>query len=249
MALVKPIPIENVVAETEKPKVKTWLTSVADIFENAEFRIDATHYDPQVSAATLKLEKSGFDTLPLSDFADVFLRGQFTRIWAQDEDHGYKYLNASEMLSQMSLGIPSNGCRYVSYATDTDLSALIVREGWLLMSCSGTIGRVFYVPKRLDGWLATHDLIRIVPKRKGIIGFLMAWLNTKIAQSQIMSHTHGGQIDHVTDTQIATILVPVLPEDKVTSINKRTLKALKARDNAMESLLQVWQETDNVLNT
>lgn len=249
MALSNYVPIEKVEEEAEvKPIVKTWLTSVTSIFDNNEFRFDAPHYDPQVSEAKLKLKSSGYETVPLSSLADVYLRGHFSRIWANDEKHGYKYLNASEMLSLMSLGVPSGGYRYLSYATETNLDALLVREGWLLMSCSGTIGRVFYVPKRLDGWAATHDLIRIVPKDEGMAGFLMSWLNTDVAQSQITSHTHGGQIDHVTDVQVGKVLVPILPEALTKSINDRTLSAIYARDTAMESLLEVWQETNNVLN-
>lgn len=250
MALANLKPVERVVTEeASKPSVKTWLTSVSSIFDNGEFRFDAPHYDPTVSEAKLKLKNSAYETVPLSSLADVYLRGQFTRIWANDEKHGYKYLNASEMLSLMTLGIPSGGYRYLSYATETNLDALIVREGWLLMSCSGTIGRVFYVPKRLDGWAATHDLIRIVPKYDGIVGFLMSWLNSDIAQSQILSHTHGGQIDHVTDVQVGKVLVPVLPKTLTASINNRTLEAINARDNAIESLLKVWQETNDVLNS
>jgi len=249
MALANYIAVERVAEEPSKPIVKTWSTSVATIFENSEFRLDSTHYDPSVSEAKLKLENSGYQTVPLTSLADVYLRGQFTRIWAKDERHGLKYLNASEMLSLTALGIPSGGYRYLSYATDTNLDALIVRTGWLLMSCSGTIGRVFYVPRRLDGWAATHDLIRIVPRRVGIVGFLMSWLNSDIAQSQIMSHTHGGQIDHVTDVQVGKVLVPLLPPGITESINERTLKAINARDNAIESLLEVWQETNDVLNS
>jgi Type I restriction modification DNA specificity domain len=242
------VPVETINDELTSPTVKSWSTSVASIFEHQEFRLDASHYDPEVSEIKLKLETSGFDPVPLSTLASVFLRGQFTRIWAQDEKHGLKYLNATDLLSLMALGVPSGGSRYLSYATETNLDALIVRAGWLLMSCSGTIGRVFYVPKRLDGWAATHDLIRIVPKREGLVGFLMAWLNSRLAQSQILSHTHGGQIDHVTDKQIEKVLIPVLSPAATSRINQKTLKALEAGEAAMESLMHTWQETDNVLN-
>jgi type I restriction enzyme, S subunit len=242
------VPVEQVKDELTSPTVKSWSTSVASIFAHHEYRLDATHYDPQVSEAKLKLETSGYDAVPLSSLATVFLRGHFTRIWAQDEKHGHKYLNATDLLSLMALGVPSGGTRYLSYATETNLDALIIRKGWLLMSCSGTIGRVFYVPKRLDGWAATHDIIRIVPKREGLVGFLMAWLNSRLAQSQILSHTHGGQIDHVTDVQVGKVLVPVLPSDTTLRINETTLSALEAREEAMESLMHTWQEADNVLN-
>lgn len=108
MALANYIPVEKTSEEVVTPMVRTWQTSVASIFNNTEFRLDATHYDPQVSEARLKLKSSGFDTIPLSSLADVYLRGQFTRIWAKDGQHGLKYLNATDLLSLMALGVPSN---------------------------------------------------------------------------------------------------------------------------------------------
>lgn len=238
---------DEVVEEAERPDVKSWSRSVDSILENGDFRLDATHYDPAVSDARLKLTTSGYDLIPLSEQASVSLRGMFTRIWAKDDQHGYKYLNATDLLSITALGVPSGGIRYLSHATETNLDALIIREGWLLMSCSGTIGRVFYVPKRLDGWAATHDLIRIIPHDPDMVGFLMAWLNSSSAQSQILSHTHGGQIDHVTDAQVGQILVPILDSAVTNRISRETIDALQKREAAMESLLNIWQETDNVL--
>ena len=109
------------------------------------------------------------------------------------------------------------------------------------MSCSGTIGRVFYVSERLDGWAATHDLIRIVPDKTEMVGYLYAYLSTPAAQSQILSHTHGGQIDHVTDAQVASILVPIRPQAEILSISLRVMKALHSREKALEALTDAWR--------
>lgn len=240
---------DEIVEETERPTIKAWDTSLDEIFDNTEFRLDATHYDPQVAEIRTQLASSGYDVVPLADLANVSLRNQFTRIWARDEKHGYKYLNATDLLSLMALGVPGNSTRYLSHVTETNIDALIINEGWLLMTCSGTIGRVFYVPERLDGWVATHDLIRIVPHDEKMTGFLMAWLNSKAAQAQIMSHTHGGQIDHVTDAQVGRVLVPILPDSVIARIHTDTINALKQREAALESLMRVWQETDNVFRS
>lgn len=88
---------------------------------------------------------------------------------ATDRKHGLPYLNATDLLSLMALGVPARQ-RYLSCETETDIDALVIREGMLLLTCSGTIGRVFYVPSRLDGWAATHDLIRIVPAQPEMAG-------------------------------------------------------------------------------
>ena len=224
--------------------VESWAVSIADVLGTPDLRLDASHFDPQANAVTRRLEESGFPLRRLSELASVELRGQFARIWAQDERYGARYLNATDMLSLLALGVPAGGIRFLSYATETDVNRLLIREGWLLMTCSGTIGRVFYVPKRLDGWAATHDLIRIVPNDPGMVGYLHAWLETPLAQIQIMTHTHGGQIDHVTDKQVAETLVPLLPEDQQKRINRDVMHALHAREEAIETLTKAWDGHD-----
>lgn len=228
--------------EVTPPEVETWDVLIEDIFANADMRLDAAHFDPKTAGAVEGLRKAGLKLVPLSDYASVELRNQFTRIWAQDREHGIPYLNATDLLSLLALGSPAGGARYLSNATDTNVESLIVHEGWLLMTCSGTIGRVFYVPKRLDGWVATHDLIRVIPNDPGTVGYLHAWLSTPVAQAQILSHTHGGQIDHVTDSQVSGILVPELPDRKVKKINGDVIAALASREKAIEALTNAWQE-------
>lgn len=202
-------------------------------------RFDATHYDPAVDAVVGGLRASGLLLSPLSDLASLHLPGQFTRVWAKDAEHGIPYLNATDLLSLFALGLPSAGPRFLSRYSETDLEALRVREGWLLMTCSGTIGRVFAMPGRLDGWAATHDLIRIVPPR-GMVGYLFAWCSTPAARAQILSHTHGGQIDHVTEEQVAGLLVPRLSAKRVREIDRKVVEALEARERALEDLLEAW---------
>lgn len=219
---------------------KSWSVSIGDIFQNDGMRLDARHFDPEPERLVQELRNSGIEFQPLSSLATVELRSQFTRIWAKDRANGLPYMNATDLLSLMALGIPSGGPRYLSYATETDVKRLVVREGNLLITCSGTIGRVFYVPGRLDGWAATHDLIRIVPHDTTVTGFLYSYLGTRVAQSQILSHTHGGQIDHVTDVQVGGCLVPRLSDCQVKEISDKVIGALHAREQAMDYLMNAW---------
>ena len=222
----------------ETTPAKHWSLSVERVFAHNELRLDASFFDPLIDAYVDSL--AGMRTHRLDELANLVLPGRFERVWALDEEHGCPYLNATDLLSLFSLGIPSQ-VRYLSLESNTDVSALVIREGWLLMTCSGTIGRVYHVPKRLDGWAATHDLIRIIPNSPDMTGYLYAWCLTPTAQAQILSHTHGGQIDHVTDKQVATLLVPQLRAQKIRRLNKRVMDALKARESALESLVAAWE--------
>ncbi|MYI67569.1 MAG: hypothetical protein F4103_02005 [Boseongicola sp. SB0673_bin_14] len=222
---------------------ESWATSINAVFDSKELRLDASHFH-QSSVNTIRdLKQTGLKLQPLSDLAKIWFRGPFTRVWSSPE-YGLPYFNATDLLSLLALGVPSGGPRYLSNKTKTNIQALIVSEGWLLMTCSGTIGRVFCVPKRLDGWVATHDLIRIIPHQTEMTGYLYAWLGTEEAQSQILSYTHGGQIDHVTDEQVSRILVPLPSHKRIRAIHAVTMKALSKREEALKSLSDAWEIDD-----
>lgn len=193
------------------PNVETWAIPLQDIYNNTGKRLDASHYNRQTAIAVRELENCGCPLKSLSVLADVKLPGQFVRIWAEDKIYGYPYVNATDLMSLTGIGNFIGNPRYLSKETETNIRELVIHEGWLLMTCSGTIGRVFYVPKRLDGWVATHDLIRIIPHKDIPVGFLHTYLSSPVAQKQITGYTHGGQIDHVTHHQIGKVLIPVLP--------------------------------------
>jgi len=222
--------------------VETWAVSLQEIYDNSDLRLDASHYDRQTAEALKQLSKSPYPLRALSAMATINLPGQFVRIWAKDREHGIPYVNASDLMGLTGIGIFSGSARYLSRQTETDINALIIREGWLLMTCSGTIGRIFYVPQRLDGWVATHDLIRIIPNKDVPVGFLHAYLSSPVAQQQIAGHTHGGQIDHITHHQIGGVLMTDMPKEKMQAIHLRTMMALDLREKAIAALAEIAED-------
>jgi len=186
-----------------------WSVPLSEILEQPQTRLDAEHYEPCVVENAQKLQSLACKMVPLSEFSTVRLPGRFTRIWAKDGVHGVPYLNATDLMSYFATGQVAQQ-RFLSRATNVPIERLLLREGMILVTCSGTIGRVFEVPAALNGYAGTHDLVRIIPNDSAMCGFLRIWLASDMAQTQILSHTHGGQIDHVTDKQIASCLVPVL---------------------------------------
>lgn len=221
---------------------KGWGVPISDVFNQGQIRLDAEYYDPAVIENSRRLHNLGVELKPLSEFAEVRLPGMFTRIWAKNDKHGIPYLNATDLMSYFALGIPAQE-RFLSHASDVNFAPLIVKTGMILITCSGTIGRIFDVPKALNGWAGTHDLVRIIPHEPSKMGFLQAYLTSSFAQIQILGHTHGGQIDHVTAEQVASCLVPVLADDTVHKISEMAVKADGMRGDA----LRLMQEAGDIL--
>lgn len=223
-----------------------WGVSMNDIAVQSGKRMDAEHYDPAVMENNAQLSSLGVTLSPLSDFADVHLPSMFTRIWAQDSQYGLPYLNATDLMSYFALGVPAQE-RYLSRASNVKMDPLIVKKEMILMTCSGTLGRVFDVPPSLDGWAGTHDIVRITPHDPELKGFLRAYLASSFAQVQILSHTHGGQIDHITGDQIASCLVPNLDTETISRISKLAVKADKMRSNGVKQMNDVLSDLAEVI--
>ncbi len=223
-----------------------WGVSMNDIAVQSGKRMDAEHYDPAVMQNSAQLSSLGVTLSPLSDFADVHLPSIFKRIWAQDSQFGLPYLNATDLMSYFALGVPAQE-RYLSRASNVKMDPLIVKKEMILMTCSGTLGRVFDVPPALDGWVGTHDIVRITPHDPELKGFLRAYLASSFAQVQILSHTHGGQIDHITGNQIASCLVPNLDTETISRISKLAVKADKMRSNGVKQMNDVLSDLAEVI--
>ena len=208
-----------------------WGVSIDNILEQGNVRMDAEHYDPRIMRNMQLLTGSRHDLVPLSDLADVNLPTMFTRIWADDAEHGYPYLNATDLMSFGALGVPAQ-VRFLSKASNVKIEPLILKEGMILVTCSGTIGRVFEVPKELDGWVGTHDIVRISPHDPKMKGYIRAYLASAFAQTQILSHTHGGQIDHITAQQVESCLVPKIGDNRMKSISAEMDEAQQMQQKA-----------------
>ena len=219
--------------------VDYWSVQARDLFAHSDIRLDAKTYNPSFTSALEILTAKGIAFRPLRDLASVTLRTRFTRIWAADHDHGLPYFNTTDLLNIFALGFPSPK-RFLSFATKTNIEQLIVRKGWLLMTCSGTVGRVFYVPERLDGWAGTHDIVRIIAYDADMTGYLYAWLSTPIARRQVKSYQYSTQIDHLTAEQVGSLPVPMLDAGQRSLISHRVMRALVDREKATEQLTSAW---------
>lgn len=102
----------------------------------------------------------------------------------------------------------------------------------ILLTCSGTIGKVSLVPAYWDGWVMTHDLVRIVADVDKA-GFLMVWLSSPYAKILIQTKAYGAVIQHIDSEHVCSVPVPFLADAGLqTAINELALTASSKRSEA-----------------
>ena len=207
-------------------------------------RLDASYHVPIVQAIEQHLEKTAKEIVKVSDgriSQSVILPGRFRRIYVE-EGSGIVFFGGKQIYELD----PSNK-KYLSISQHGDRikNQLTLRENMIIITCSGTIGKVAIVPEHWDSWIPNEHIIRVVPANNETAGYLYAWLSSDYAYPLITRYTYGAVVDEIDDKQVAEIVVPLLRDENTQgTINDKVLEANQKRTEAYK----LEQEALTVLN-
>lgn len=242
----KPVPT----AEPESPVRRSLTFSVdAQWVKNSNgLRFDASHYNPVLARAVALLRSSGMDLRPLGEVTErVFIPPRFKRVYVS-RANGVPFIQGSHIVHFQPADM-----KHISPAVHKEINLWLVRENWLLVTRSGTVGRCTITPRSWDGWAASEHLLRIIPRNDGVCppGYLLAFLQSFAGQTQLTSQIYGAVVDELTEGQAKGILVPVArtgeQRDAVKRINDAAMAAVQARDEAVSAALQTADRLTDLL--
>lgn len=205
-----------------------------------EFRFDPSLHLSEGVKVREVLNCLPFEVKQLSSVTErIFLGNIFSRIWVKDKQHGVPYLAASDtVLANLDTG------QFLAKKQAYDMPDLILKKGWILVTCSGTLGNTSYTNGNYAGRIATHDLIRVVPdERKLPGGYIYAFLSGKYGYYQITQSQFGGVVKHINATQAGNIQIPILPKDVIFEADKMIQESARLREEAADAL----EEAQNML--
>jgi type I restriction enzyme S subunit len=123
--------------------------------------------------------------------------------------------------------------KYISNVNTRRMEKWIIEKGWVLVTRSGTIGRIALSTNGQDGWAASEHILRIVP-RFGVShpGFLAAFLSTPFGQHQLKAKIYGGVVDELTVEDTKSVWIPDVPYEEQEMIGQPFVEAYELRDTA-----------------
>ena len=195
-------------------------------------RLDASYHNPIIDDIIRRLKKEADEITTIGDSQIsecVFLPGRFARVYVQ-EGQGAVYFTGKHMLE-----LDPEAKRYLAFAKHAKRirDQLSIKENMLLISCSGNLGKVVLCPRHWDGWVMTHDIIRLVPMNRVKAGYLAVYLNTDYGKELIRRNSYGAVVPHIDDHHIAQVPVPLLKDASVeTEISRLALEANAKRTEA-----------------
>lgn len=202
----------------------------ADALEAGGARLDAEYYAADTMEARKLLESGKLKSEPLSALSDVWVLGRFKRVYTSDPSKGAPYLSASEAFSFRPERTRYLATEYFPNGGERHFA----KRGWILLSTSGSVGRPLLVTKRLEPFILTHDLARIIvhPDSGFLTGYVYALLASPLGGSILRQNKYGSSVRHLEPSHIQTLPIPRIPNREQEAVHRLVVKAYDYRDEA-----------------
>ena len=173
-------------------------------------RLDSRPYHSGAVESRVLLEKLPVRKRKLIDVTEnengIFNGPRFARMYVENPEFGIPFLGSTDiLLSDLSM-LPLLSKKYVANHPE-----LLIDNGWTLITCSGTIGRMAYARPEMKNMTGSQHFMRVVPDLNKIKpGYLYSYLSSRFGLPMIIGMTYGAIIQHIEPYHIADLPVPDL---------------------------------------
>lgn len=202
--------------------------SLKDVFLN-KFRLEGNVFSIEAKKAKEKILANKYGVVKLWSenglIKNAFHRPRFKRVYVKTKEIPfYQPSTITELYPKPS--------KYISAKTNTDIENLKVKKGMLLMTISGTIGKVAIVGKKIDNQVFSHDLLRLLGKGSFDTGYIYTYFLTIQGQHILQSNNYGAVIKHIEPKHLKEVIIPNAPEILKKSIHELVIKSYELRDKS-----------------
>jgi len=221
----------------------------------ADLRINPQVHLPNINATIKKLEsidgKDGWNVTTLGQLTNDIKIFKGPRLKSENiivEEPGENiepYYTPSAVLQEKGESAKLFDLSKATKSQIRAINAVRVKRGDIVITRSGTIGRVAYITQRLNNAIASDDLIRVIIKDDYIRYYVYSFLQSQAAYDQMIRNEYGAVQQHLEPMHVRDILIPV-PDDwqAVNNIVISTEKTITVK----EELERVYSEADQALN-
>lgn len=195
-------------------------------------RFDGSYHVPIVDCIIEHLKQHSKCIKKIGDkdiSSEIILPGRFARTYVEEGQgtlfFGGKQINELEPSVKKYLSLSLHSKRIES--------ELKLKENMVLITRSGTIGRVNIVPHHWENWVINEHVIRINPISKDISGYIYCWLNSEYGKILIERYTYGSVVNEIDTNHVANIYIPIVQNKEIQlKINNLVLEANQKRYDA-----------------
>jgi type I restriction enzyme, S subunit len=197
--------------------------------EGYGYRLDCQPYLGGALETKIILERLPLKKEPLSTVTKaIYHAGREARRWVESPEYGVPFLSSSAILKADLSDLPLISRRQVE-----EVPQLLIEKDYTLITRSGTIGRMAYARREMDGMACSEHVLRVVPDASRIpAGYLYAFLSSKFGVPLVVSGTYGSIIQSIEPHHIADLPVPRLGRAQEQRIHALVEEAAELRTKA-----------------
>lgn len=191
-----------------------FLVEVETVQDNSLHLLNAWAYNPDASEAYKRIielaEKGGYEAVvPLREICkSIFIPSRHKRKYVPKSDSSVPFLSTAQIFHMHEIDYKYQPRSFASS------QGLLVEEGWILVTRSGSTGRVRYVNRELSNYAVSDHCIRIVPDEEQVdSGYLYAFLSSDMGQLLIDQGRYASVIEAISYTRLGEIPIPLPDKD------------------------------------
>ena len=136
----------------------------------------------------------------------AFHAGREGRVWVKEERYGVPFMGSVDIIQANLDRLPLISKEQVSRKP-----LFRVFKDWVLITRSGTIGRMTLARQEMDGHACSEHVMRVVPDPEKISpGYLYCYLRSKFGVPLVVSSTYGAIIQHIEPHHVINLPVPIV---------------------------------------
>ncbi len=195
--------------------------------------------------------KNNWQTKKLGEVCD-FIRGPFGGSLKKSTfvNDGFAVYEQSHAINDQF-----NKIRYfINEAKFKEMQRFEVEPGNLIMSCSGTMGKVAIIPKIIKKGIINQALLLFIPKKRLLNTFLKFWIESESFQDSLKAYSQGAAIQNVASVKILKVMaipLPPLPEQRriVAILDKAFTAIARAKETAKKNLANARELFESYLQS
>ncbi|MBQ3693519.1 MAG: restriction endonuclease subunit S [Synergistaceae bacterium] len=188
-------------------------------------RLEAGAYNREAEDISSSIENGKYPAVRFEEFANSYMFGRSVKLMRSKSP--YPFFQPSSVTD-----IKPQADGYLYSRKQSEIDELMIHEGQLLLSRSGTIGNVTYVSETLDGKYLSPDMIRIDCRDSDDAGYIYAYLKSSEGQKLLHSLEFGAVVKHINPEHLNDIPVPNAPKELRRRIHELVIKSYALRDES-----------------
>lgn len=209
-------------------QLKYTSVSLSEVLNNnLRFEASAFSIDAKIAKEKILNNRNGYAyAWSINGFIkDCFYGGRAKRNYVAKNTQGaIGFLGSAEMLN-----IYPKAVKFLS-SNVINIKPFKVDKGTILISRSGTIGKVTFVNNTLSKNLISEHAIRIIAKEYA--GYLFTFLQTNTGQTLVKGNIFGAVVDQIEPQHFENIVVPNAPETLKKEIHELVIESYDLRDES-----------------